>query len=219
MNSCSLVRLLRSVAFGATATFLLATRAAPAIAAGLPEWTRHIRPDHPRLFFNADTWPQVKARATGAEQAWYRQILAQLDRIPDAPAGGHDLGIEAAQAAFVFLVAEDPRHLALAKRCLAASIDYYEACYAQRKTVNWYSTSRVHAILAWDWLYRHLGEVERREYLSRLIRVLDLVIKARPAIYRENISGYNTGFYGVKNCLWFLGCTGFGTGIETAQVN
>jgi heparin/heparan-sulfate lyase len=52
-----------------------------------------------------------------------------------------------------------------------------------------------------------------------LIQVINRVIQARPAIYRENLSGYNTGFYGVKNCLWFLGCTGFGTGIETPDVN
>ena len=25
----------------------------------LPPWTAKIRPDHPRLFFNADTWPEV----------------------------------------------------------------------------------------------------------------------------------------------------------------
>lgn len=185
----------------------------------LPEWTQRIRPDHPRLFFNADTWPQVKARATGAEQEWYRQIQSQVNRIEVAPGASQDLGGEAAKAAFVFLLTQDHRYLALAKRCLVASLDFYEACYAQRKTVNWYSTSRVHAILAWDWLHDHLTEAERREDLTRLVKVMDLVIKAKPAIYRENLSGSNTGFYGVKNCLWFLGCTGFGTGIETEKIN
>ena len=29
----------------------------------------------------------------------------------------------------------------------------------------------------------------------------------------------NTGFYGVRNGLWFIGCTGYGTGIETERVN
>jgi len=33
------------------------------------------------------------------------------------------------------------------------------------------------------------------------------------------MSGYSTGFYGVRNCLWFIGCTAFGTGIEEDRVN
>ncbi len=193
-------------------------------AADLPDWTQRIRQDHPRLFFNRETWPTVRQRALGAEREWYRQIQAQVDRLlgaRGAPEGRapRDLGVEAAKAAFVFLVTDDPRYLALAKQCLAESVAFYEACYQQRKAVNWYSTSRVHAILAWDWLYPHLAEAERKDILVRLVQVIDRVIQARPPIYRENLSGYDTGFYGVKNCLWFLGCTGFGTGIETEKIN
>jgi heparin/heparan-sulfate lyase len=73
--------------------------------------------------------------------------------------------------------------------------------------------------LAWDWLYNDLSKTERKGYMSRLVRVIDKVVKARPSIYRENMSGYNTGFYGVRNCLWFIGCTGYGTRIETELVN
>jgi len=51
------------------------------------------------------------------------------------------------------------------------------------------------------------------------VRAIDRVLKARPTIYRENMSGYTSGFYGVKNCLWFIGCTAFGTGIEEDKVN
>ena len=85
--------------------------------------------------------------------------------------------------------------------------------------MNWYSTSRVHATLAWDWLYEDLSEAQRRDFMTRLVRAVDRVLQARPPIYRENMSGYNTGFYGVRNCLWFIGCTAFGTGIETEKVN
>ena len=31
----------------------------------VPDWVARIRPDHPRLFFNTDTWPEVRARAEG----------------------------------------------------------------------------------------------------------------------------------------------------------
>lgn len=85
--------------------------------------------------------------------------------------------------------------------------------------MNWYSTSRVHAALAWDWIYEDLSEAQQRDFMSRLVRAVDRVLRAKPTIYRENMSGYSTGFYGVKNCLWFIGCTAFGTGIEQEKVN
>jgi len=193
-------------------------------SAELPEWTRQIRPDHPRLFFNAETWFRVRERALNAEGDWYEHIRRQVDRRlagpePSARAVAQDLGVAAAQAAFVFLVTEDTRYRDLAKKCLTSSLSFYESCYRQRKTVDWYSTSRVHAVLAWDWLYNHLSDSERGEYLSRMVRVVDLVLEAKPSIYRENLSGFGTGFYGVRNCLWFIGCTGFQTGIETEKVN
>jgi heparin/heparan-sulfate lyase len=113
----------------------------------------------------------------------------------------------------------DEQYLELARKCLERSLSFYEACFEQKKSVNWYSTSRVHATLAWDWLYNDLSETDRLRYMSRLIRVIDKVVTAKPSIYRENMSGYNTGFYGVRNCLWFIGCTAYGTGIETELVN
>ncbi|MBC8877273.1 MAG: hypothetical protein H8E44_48210, partial [Planctomycetes bacterium] len=158
-----------------------------ASAADLPDWTTKIRRDHPRLFFNVDTWPQVRERALGAERAWYLSTKERLDRLlpklGDASTRENsDRGPQAAQAAFVFLVEKDDRYLNLAKMCLDVSIRYYEQCYQERKTVNWYSTSRVHAICAWDWLYDHLGEAERAGLMSRLVQVIDNVLQARPRI-------------------------------------
>jgi len=188
----------------------------------LPNWTAKIRSDHPRLFFNADTWPKVKQRALGTERKWYENIKNRVDRLNgqslDASKPG-EMGPQAACAAFVFRVTGDKQYLEIAKICLERSLSFYEACFEQKKSVNWYSTSRVHATLAWDWLYNDFTESERRSYMSRLIRVIDKVVKARPSIYRENMSGYTTGFYGVRNCLWFIGCTAYGTGIETELVN
>ena len=190
----------------------------------LPAWTAEICADHPRLFFNAETWPDVRARALGPETAWYRQFKGRVDKLRDRLAGEKnlaptELGPEAAWSAFVFLMTDDAAYLDLATTCLETSIRYYEQCFTERKSVNWYSTSRVHAVLAWDWLYNHLDPGDRSAYMSRLAHVIDRVLHTKPPIYRENISGYNTGFYGVRNCLWFIGCSAFGTGIETELVN
>ncbi|MFO7904573.1 MAG: heparinase II/III domain-containing protein [Planctomycetota bacterium] len=202
-------------------TLVAASRAR---ADSLPDWTTQIRGDHPRLFFNADTWPAVRDRALDEEKAWYESVQSRVDRLASELEGvekpeARDLGPEAARSAFVFLMTEEPKYLDLAKKCLDTSLRYYDECFEQKKSVNWYSTSRVHAVMAWDWLYNHMTEAERRDTMSRLVTAIDRVLKARPPIHRENMSGYDTGFYGVKNCLWFIGCTAFGTGIETERVN
>ena len=134
---------------------------------------------------------------------------------PDQP---RELGPQAAQAAFVFLVTDDARYLDLA-RTASTPASASTSLLREKKIVNWYSTSRVHATMAWDWLYNHLTDEERRRlHVAAGPRRSTDVLKARPSIYRENMSGYNTGFYGVRNCLWFIGCTAFGTGIETERV-
>ena len=192
-------------------------------AAEMPPWVAGIRTDHPRLFFNSQTWPAVRQRALGAERPWYDSAKQRVDsamkRQSQAALEDRDWGAEAAQAAFVYRMTGDAAYLVFARRCLDASLRFYDACYEQNKSVNWYSTSRVHATLAWDWLYEDLSADERLDYMQRLVRAIDRVLKARPAIYRENMSGYSTGFYGVRNCLWFIGCTAYGTGIETELVN
>ncbi len=71
----------------------------------LPDWAAKIRTDHPRLFFNADTWPAVRQRALGPERQWYSDIKGRVDRLK-AELGGEveprELGPQAAWAAFVF---------------------------------------------------------------------------------------------------------------------
>ena len=160
----------------------------------------------------------------GEENDWYLSVKARVDRQlgkldTTAEPKPQELGPEAARAAFVFLITDDDRYLQLALKCLDASLAYYELCFEEKRAVNWYSTSRVHATMAWDWLYNHMSQERRRQTMSRLVRAIDNVLTAKPRIYRENMSGYNTGFYGVRNCCWFIGCTAFETGIETELVN
>ena len=194
------------------------------VAGELPGWVEKIRKGHPRLFFNSQTWPAVRQRALGPEQQWYLYIKGRVDRLIRSTSGkdvldAREYGQEAAWSAFVYRMTAEPQYLELSKKCLDTSLRFYDECFSQRKSVNWYSTSRVHATLAWDWLYEALSETERQDYMSRLVKAIDRVLKARPTIYRENMSGYSSGFYGVKNCQWFIGCTAFGTGIEQDKVN
>ena len=48
-------------------------------------WIARIRPDHPRMFFNAETWPAVKTRAEGPARAARDNLLKRADGYPDTP--------------------------------------------------------------------------------------------------------------------------------------
>jgi hypothetical protein len=190
----------------------------------LPKWTQQIRQDHPRLFFNQDSWTQVKARALGQEKVWYERtkkaadnLATKLSKATSTPP--KDYGPDAARTAFVYLMTGEERYLTTAKQALDLSLQFYDACFKEQKSVNWYSTSRVHATMALDWLFNDLNNEEREHYLGGLVRAVQNVLSARPRIYRENYSGHTTGYYGIRNCKWFLGCTGLGTGIESDRIN
>ena len=64
---------------------LFVALAAVAAAGEKPEWLGRIRRDHPRMFFNAETWPQVKARAEGSARAARDALVQRCDRYPADP--------------------------------------------------------------------------------------------------------------------------------------
>jgi len=195
-------------------------------AQGLPEWTTRIRQDHPRLFFNSDTWPAVCARAIGPERAWHDEVREDVDKVMaemdgDPKPEPEDLGPEAAEAAFVYLVTGEQQYLDLAKKVLDTSLRFYEKRYAERKSVAWRSNTRVNAVMALDWMYNDLEEDERREYMQRFVRVTHAFCTADPPIPGESARGYTwiLGNYSAESIKWYLGCAAFGTGVEEELVS
>ena len=211
----------------------------PARAQDPNEWSARIRPDHPRLFFNKDTWPLVKARALEPEREYYDQMKRRVDAYPDQPEGdsggaafdqeekvggsvhkmatakpAKEWGNAALQTAFVYLVTGDRTYLDKARRMLKVSVEVYHQCYEQRRAVNWYSTSRVSWLAAYDWLFNDLAEDERGELIVSMLKHVDDVQpgSGKPRIHRLNSSSYTTGFYGVRNILWFAGLAAYRDG-------
>ena len=93
------------------------------LAGELPASTGTIRNDHPRLFFNTDTWPHVKERALGAERQWYNFIKGRVDslvrQVGDRDAlDVKEYGQEAAWAAFIYLMTEEQEYFEVSKKCL-----------------------------------------------------------------------------------------------------
>ena len=121
------------------------------------DWKSMIRADHPRLFFNRETWPAVKARALNEEAQLFEEIKARLDELAGEEIESRDYGTRAAEAAFVFLVTEEEKYLDLANRLLSQSLDYYHRCFAELRSVCCFSFSRITVWAAYDWLFNHLS--------------------------------------------------------------
>lgn len=210
--------------------------------AGDEAWLSLIRRDHPRMFFNRDTWSAVKARALGEQRQVFETMLRSVENYPMDPvcsgydpmvfgevktaSGTHkitaatpinsvrDWGPEAAQCAFVWRVTGNPIFLEKARKMIEVSAAAYRMAIKNGRAVNWYSTNRVLALAAYDWIYEGLDDAQRKPLITELVAHVEEVQPGpgKPKIIRLNSSGVVTGFYGVQNMLWFSGLAAYGDG-------
>lgn len=212
---------------------LVMSVAASGALAALPVEAPSVRKDHPRLFFNRDTWPAIKANAEGAAKASMAALLARCDRFPTDPACSRTEGVppgwsdavplppvaewgpQAAMCALAWRFTGDGRYLEKAKRMLAVSIAAYGEAFRNRRAVNWYSTSRILAFCAYDWMFEALTQDERRAMIVPLVQHVEDVQprKGGPKIVRRNSGGTKSGFYGVPSLLWYSGVAASGDGL------
>lgn len=212
---------------------LLVAAAVPVIAAVEEggDWVAKIRKDHPRLFFNADTWEGVRQRALTVNRAELEGVKKHADgpapgpywpdvKLPDPRPGSEaktaDWGVRLMSAAFVYRVEPTPERLQKIREKLWASLDYYHASYAASKCVNWYSTSRVGWIAAYDWVWNDLTADDRTEMGRSMLKHVDEVLH-KPNILRRNGGDYRTGYYGGRNASWFIGLATLSEGIDDAK--
>jgi heparin/heparan-sulfate lyase len=180
------------------------------------DWVPLIRRDHPRLFFNRDTFEAVKALTLGAEATHFAALTTRSAELAARPVEVRDYGAQAAEAAFAWMVTAEDRHRASAQSLLEASIKFYEQCHAERRTIHWYSFSRINAIAAFDWLYNSMPAETRKDLGARLLETVEKSqpTRARRAYDWENWGGTQSGFYSTQSLLWFAGLATFGDGIN-----
>ena len=187
-----------------------------------------IRPDHPRLFVNAEQWPAVRERALTVGRAHYDAIIARSkttsrtyewtefplpDPRPDSSVAVLDWGNQLMSLAFVYRMEPTPELLREIREKLQASVDYYHAAYADKKAVSWYGRSRVGWLTAFDWVFNDLPPDERRALgESMLAHVHDIF--SVPGIVRRNMGGYASGYYGADNVALFAGIVFLNAGID-----
>jgi len=184
------------------------------------DWKSLIREDHPRLFFNSEMWPQIKARALNEEARLFGQIRARVDETASGEIESGDHGTRAAEAAFVFLVSGERKYLDLASRLLSESLEYYHLCFAGKRSVSWYSSSRINAWAAYDWLFSYLSEKERKRLGGSFLQAVKNVMPTGPwsgtrePFESENWSGPESGFYGTRSLAWYAGLAAYREGID-----
>ena len=191
-----------------------------------------IRPDHPRIFFNADMLPAMKERAYTDKKEYLDKLIKWVDKMPENPVAGDvempeiqdrtipikgikEYGTEAAACALAWHLTGAEKYLEKAKNMLKVSVDAYTEATKNGRPVNWYSHSRINAFCAYDWLYNELSAEERTSIITPLMEHVEM---AQPEyglkIPRTNNGAISTGFYGVRTMFWYSGLAAYGDGIN-----
>lgn len=216
------------------------------VVAGTSVEVPTVRKDHPRLFFNAETWPAISNRAVTVKSAELRRLLTACDRMTDTPrCRGTEMpppktriengktvvvphnantgippivefGHEAAMCALAWRFTGEAKYLAKAKRMIAESARGYNEAYANGRAVNWYIFSRMNCFCAYDWIAEALDAEERRQLLTPLLKHVGEALDWKRKILRRDNSGPKEGNYGIPALPWYAGVAAYGDGVDDA---
>ena len=169
-----------------------------------------MRKAQPRLFFNSDTWPEVAARARGAEkerlEKWKQGVEERL-RVPVERA---DWGSLAMRAAFVYRLTGDKALLDKIEALLRLSVEQYE--YSNEMTrdakryhatqqygVDYSPYNRINWVAALDWVWEDLSPEVRQELARRMIDYVHTFMRRWGSLHHAQ------GFYYSYNMYWYAG--------------
>lgn len=221
--------------------FLALTLTLALTVAAFAEEYPQIRRDHPRMFFNADTWPAIKARTQKETAAELKKLLKAVDKLPDtlrcsnigplnikygkqpdgtfisrsgtSIKGIREFGKEAAECALAWRFTGEEKYLAKAKYLLKESVRGYTVATDNRRPVDWYAYGRINALCAYDWIYEALTDAERREIIVPMVQHVENVQpEAGLDIPRQPVGNKTTGAYGMSSLLWYSGLAADGDG-------
>ncbi len=210
------------LALGWAAVQLLAAAGTCAGAAGEDALPR-VGPDHPRLFLNRALVAALRDRMTPDQQRYLADLRKKVDGYPAAPAPPtpqtqsdprNDWGKPAADAALLHLLTGDAQYLPKAAALLRAAVDWYGAQYRAGQPVSWYSSSRIGALCAYDWLYNDLTAGQRQEIGTPLLAHMRQALDPKTRTPGDGPSGPTAGFYGAPNLAWYAGLAFLGAGVD-----
>ncbi|MCD6405518.1 MAG: heparinase II/III family protein [Planctomycetes bacterium] len=183
---------------------------------GVP-WHR-FRDKRPRLFFNEATFAAVRKRALTIGRDWFDTLMDRSDAefAGEVPVGDH--GDLASSAAFAYLVTGEDKHLEHSRLFLEKTIAHYRQCDRNNHVVSWYTSSRINAFAAFDWICDSLDAETRKRMAKDILEHVKAVQPSddKPAVPGRNTSGITSGFYGTPSLLWYAGIATVGTGADEA---
>ena len=197
--------------------------------------TSIVRTVHPRLFITSEDIKTIKENASSGDgKKVYDDMKKRVDELmsagisfpdPLAKSGeynkNHEVGFRASEAALIWLITEDETYLQYTKTILRELIKYYQLRVENNLNIAWYVYSQVCALCAYDWIYNDLSPAEHNEIGKPLYNVMyDIAWHGsgvRKSRYRENISDYDTGCYGINVLPWYLAITFYGDGVDDAK--
>ena len=205
------------------------------------DWTSEIRRDHPRLYVNSDTLPEVRKYALQHCSKALERLRKEVDALPEHPAmelltdrfefvngkikyrkpycEGSQIvrrigANEAVKCATLYLLDNKSKYHAKGVAYLKTALQFFQWCYEHEIMVDWHTESRINASIAYDWLYNGMTDAERR---SLILPLLDNIRKLQPgggAKFLRCTGGPYDGNYGVNNLAWFAGLAAFGDGYD-----
>ncbi len=146
---------------------------------GAMDLVPRIRTDHPRLFFNAESWPAARDRALTVRQALFDHMKSRLDQIPaESIRSGNwaspDVNmkqVRVMQAAFVYRVTGDPAVLEKVRRMLWATAES-----------RWGGVDNTFPSIRWsaalDWVWNDLVPPERNALADAMLRYAQAEVSA-----------------------------------------
>ena len=157
---------------------------------------------HPRVFFSAADIEALKTKANTTHRHIWAPVLKNMRALttePPAPPAQarrsqNVVGLGIAEAALAYLVEEDAKYLAAAKKWMDAAVSYDIWGYAYNKPNVDLAAGHLLFGLGWgyDMLYDHLTKEERTKYRGKLVKQARLlydyyrVQKGRTYAYSQN---------------------------------
>ena len=219
--------------------FFAAFAAASTERPSFDEVKSRIRRDHPRLFITRESIPELRKRSHGCCKYYFDRLKRSVDELPDRPVlkvrrgiadfdgekivftrrvGDQDAtnrafecvgGREAAKIALLHLITGDRKYVEKAYRYMMLNLEFAQISVRSRILPEWYNSSRLGALTAYDWLYDELTPEQRKAFIVPMLEHIEYM---RNPGYHINGGAVRSGGYGEKGLWWPAGLVAYGGG-------
>ena len=136
-----------------------------------------VRPDHPRMLFNADDLPGIRERCKTTQEETWKVVKEYADsRLDFEPTPRPQPAVIAGIHGFVYQVTGEEKYARAGTRILRYYAKYHlDKVRSRLGSANWEAVAlRRSNYIAYDWLYNGMTRSERTEIGTMLLEIADL---------------------------------------------